>query len=820
MPAAARLPGIQFEVAAPPAAEALVRMDIASFVGFAASGPLHLPVAVEDIARFEEIFGDDLVIASETGSSQPVYAYLPSAVRAFFRNGGQRCWVIRVAELEGATPNPLAATANRFPIPGLYELQGNATVQAYAKARSEGSWFDSVIVGTALRSHSAEVTSFTADPLTIGLTVSSHDEIAPGDLLKLTFGVGGDVLWLFPDSVRQQTASPPFSSLRGRPVTASGSVAFWQFSSPPQAADVLPACEKITMDVFAQRDSQSWSLTDLGFAPSHPRYWAALPDDTTLFATDKREGLAAEADHPRFPLAGLNNKGFYLPLEIGPLPLKFNRPEATTKDAIVRNGLSVFGSSLFLDPALADSSSNDLLKEADYIRYQSSSPRRLTGIHAALAIEEATIIAVPDAVHRGWSSLSSLPLPSPPESSPVQHPEWWHFLDCQEKQDIPLVPEPPLGQFEPCNLLIIAPPVLTLAEVTDGRIHLTWTPLAGATDFLEEALDDEFRTARVIYQGSSGDFTIYSRPADDYYYRLRRQIGSVSSDYSNGIGVRIGGPAGWQLYPVSVYNDAPLLDIHTALVHMSTSRGDLFAVLAMPEHYRENQAAAHAAQLRSRIEGEDLTPSFGALYYPWLAGREEDDLLSIRTTPPDGAAAGIMAKRSATRGPWVSPANEPLRGVVDLSPAVSRLYRQALQDSLINLTRQEPGGFLCLSAVTLSDDPDLSPINVRRLLSFLRKTALRAGVNYVFEPNSNEFRRSVQRGFEDLLDGLMLRGAFAGRTSREAFQVVTDSTVNTPQAMEWGEFIVELRVAPSLPMRFLNIRLLQTADRTSVTEGR
>jgi phage tail sheath protein FI len=142
-----------------------------------------------------------------------------------------------------------------------------------------------------------------------------------------------------------------------------------------------------------------------------------------------------------------------------------------------------------------------------------------------------------------------------------------------------------------------------------------------------------------------------------------------------------------------------------------------------------------------------------------------------------------------------------------------------LQDSLINLVRQEPGGFLCLCELTLSDDPDYSPINVRRLISFLRKTALRAGADYVFEPNGDEFRRAVQRGFETLLDSLLLLGAFAGRTSREAFQVVTDSSLNTRQAMERGEFIVELRVAPSLPMRFLTIRLLQTADRTFVTEG-
>ena len=127
-----RLPGIQFEVVAPPSDQTLVRMDIAVLVGFAASGPLDLPVMVEDIAQFEEIFGDDLVLASGSDSAQPVYAYLPSAVRAFFRNGGKRCWVIRVADAK-------TAESSLFPLSGLFSLKSGALTQAFASARSPGS---------------------------------------------------------------------------------------------------------------------------------------------------------------------------------------------------------------------------------------------------------------------------------------------------------------------------------------------------------------------------------------------------------------------------------------------------------------------------------------------------------------------------------------------------------------------------------------------------------------------------------------------------------------------------------------------------------
>ena len=127
MLAPTRLPGIQFDVVAPAPVQTLVRMDIAVFVGFAASGPLQLPIAVEDIDRFEEIFGNDCILANDS-SGLPVYACLPSSVRAFFRNGGTRCWVIRVAG---------PAMTNRFPIPGVIALQGNTATQAHARARSE-----------------------------------------------------------------------------------------------------------------------------------------------------------------------------------------------------------------------------------------------------------------------------------------------------------------------------------------------------------------------------------------------------------------------------------------------------------------------------------------------------------------------------------------------------------------------------------------------------------------------------------------------------------------------------------------------------------
>ncbi|HEX8684915.1 MAG TPA: hypothetical protein VF654_00400, partial [Pyrinomonadaceae bacterium] len=132
----------------------------------------------------------------------------------------------------------------------------------------------------------------------------------------------------------------------------------------------------------------------------------------------------------------------------------------------------------------------------------------------------------------------------------------------------------------------------------------------------------------------------------------------------------------------------------------------------------------------------------------------------------------------------------------------------------------EPRGFLAMSADTLSDDADWRPIGVRRLISLIRRLALREGATYVFEPHNDAFHRLVRRGFERMLGLMFTRGAFAGASHETAFRVVTDSTINTRHSMEQGHFVVELKVAPSLPLNFMTVHLVQSGDRGLATEER
>jgi phage tail sheath protein FI len=214
-----------------------------------------------------------------------------------------------------------------------------------------------------------------------------------------------------------------------------------------------------------------------------------------------------------------------------------------------------------------------------------------------------------------------------------------------------------------------------------------------------------------------------------------------------------------------------------------------------------------------RPPGADTDPmfGFGALYHPWLYCADPNRPTTFRRTPPDGAAAGVVAARTVGRGAWVSPANQPLQDVLALDAPVPPDDYQALADAQVNFVRDDPGGFLWLAADTLTDDPQVRPIGVRRLLALLRRTAERYGDERVFEPNDEVARRALRRTFETLLSSMYSAGAFAGATASEAYAVTTPVTAADLDA---GRLIVELLVAPSQPLAFLTVRLVQSGTGT------
>jgi hypothetical protein len=926
------LPGVRFEAQPPPSPVVLPRMDVAAFAGFACGGPFDAPVAVEDPAQFAEVFGADLELALDADGGEPARAQLGPAVRAFLRNGGRRCWAIRVGDAE-------RAVTSRFPVPGLLCRQADRTLRPVAlEARSPGTWADDVTVGAALASAPAAVVAdwgdglldvrfagggalvaghllrcsgdgwsvmapagpapadaldARGDPLPalapgavrlaldlgrvvwsepvgpdepararaavrlmwtgsdgvwgasgrgrvraldedgrlrVELDVPAADAPAPGTLVAVA-GAGERELWLAVEELRAAAPDGGAGSGGGAgggagagsggagggggarvpPVELVGP-AWWTAAGLPLGLPRLAAgslVERLTLELSVVRPGAAPArLAGLAFAPEHPRWVGTLPSDAERHAPplgDRPHTTPPSLWHEAqgFPLAGVGAPadGLLVPLALGVAPGRFLGAAASATPPLERDGIVLdapagdvpqLDPALFLDPALVDVGARELADAADAIRFRATRPRALRGLHAALALDEVTLLAVPDAVQRPWREEPAPPLPEVTADRRRPHPDPAHFHACGAR--------------------VLEAPVLRTSEPDEGgRAELVWTAVDagdGETQYVVEGSNDPtaFAGAQVLYDGPETHLNVDARRSGPFY-RVRAYAGAAESDWSNGVAIDAGPPVRATLVPADRFRPDALLDVQRAALRVGAARGDVLAVLSLPRHYDERAAIAHADELRASTE--DTALAHGALYHPWTIVRAEQGA-ALRTLPPDGPATGVLARRARTRGAWVAPAGEPLADTVALVPALAEQSRLALEDAHVNAFVQRPAGFLALSEDTLADG-DARPIGVRRLLDLLRRLIELHGPAYAFEPHDARLRRRVQRTFGTLMRELHGRGAFSGATAAEAFQVRTGEPPNTRQDAEQGRLLVELRVAPSRPLRFLTVRLVAGA---------
>ena len=82
-----------------------MRTDIAGFVGFAERGPLPEDFAAGPV-RSHQGRAQDHKLGGVSGALRrvPRVGYLAYAVRAFFENGGDTCYVVRVAATPATDP--------------------------------------------------------------------------------------------------------------------------------------------------------------------------------------------------------------------------------------------------------------------------------------------------------------------------------------------------------------------------------------------------------------------------------------------------------------------------------------------------------------------------------------------------------------------------------------------------------------------------------------------------------------------------------------------------------------------------------------------
>src|SRR5215470_5981533 len=153
--------------------------------------------------------------------------------------------------------------------------------------------------------------------------------------------------------------------------------------------------------------------------------------------------------------------------------------------------------------------------------------------------------------------------------------------------------------------------------------------------------------------------------------------------------------------------------VQQAIITHCELMGDRVAILDPPP----GLGAQQVKEWRRDKAGYDS--KYATLYYPWI---EVFDPVSGKNAaiPPSGHVAGIWARNDDTRGVHKAPANEVVRGVLELETRLTKPEHDLLNPLGINCIRAFPGrGIRIWGARTLSSDPAWRYLNVRRLFNYL-----------------------------------------------------------------------------------------------------
>jgi len=166
-------PGVYYErVDATTPAISAIRTDVAGFVGIALRGPIDTAVPIQSWRQFQAHFG------GFTGSG-----FLAYAVRAFFENGGKRCWVVRVASRDSISGAKAAGI----------EVQSSSQESTSKKgvwriaASSPGVWGNNLSV-TLKETHKAQTLTDPRKSMPEASGVSSTSGFARATLVRLSQG--------------------------------------------------------------------------------------------------------------------------------------------------------------------------------------------------------------------------------------------------------------------------------------------------------------------------------------------------------------------------------------------------------------------------------------------------------------------------------------------------------------------------------------------------------------------------------------------------------------------------------------------------------
>lgn len=198
----------------------------------------------------------------------------------------------------------------------------------------------------------------------------------------------------------------------------------------------------------------------------------------------------------------------------------------------------------------------------------------------------------------------------------------------------------------------------------------------------------------------------------------------------------------------------------------------------------------------------NINSSYAATYYPWLK-LPDSQLGGSVWVPASVIVPGLYARNDRLGAKWTAPAGE-IRGstlAVESARDLTRANRDSLYDNNVNPIYTRPNtGYIVSGQKTLQKRASaLDRVNVRRLITDLKKFVNDVGNNLLFEQNTAETRARFVNTLNPYMERIQQQGGLY------AYRVVMDDTNNTPDVIDRNILYGQVYIQPTRTAEFIII---------------
>ena len=804
-------PGLYLRgVETPPAPP--LESGVTGFVGIAERGPLNTPQPLRGWSDYLDVFG---AFAS--------FGYLAESVFSFFRNGGEKCWVVRAANTS-AQPAPAPGQCPRSEPLGVATadyLDHNGVATMRVRALDPGSWGNRLQVRISTSSaRPFPVAALTQATIATDTTLQldSVIDLRPGD--KFFIAIPGDTT---PPAQHEIVNAPAaLDPLLGTiDLTAQVNKVY------PIGSVVLAAGFRIEAEFHGRREI----FEPLSMRSSHGRYFARVingAEPISDYSERRSRGISIllqvehllpggnsafrPADSPLPPAAlpqlqgggdGFTNaQATFLNAALNPLLTVFaKQPHGSSA-----NGLRVvavpFATATALPVPDVNGASDRITVDA-IEGFQVGETVRVRDAADALS-ETATVLLVVPAERRLQLTAALANAHPVGVSVGVDNRFTLEVHGTEGREPLEVIENLSGNSADPrfvrtvlaadsARLCADDPPAPFATVLQPAQTSVTVT-LAGGSD--PGDMDARYYTG---YEPTGAFFHPPELPPEALVgLATLEDVPEVSLTSAPDM-VRVA--------------PAQLVPTQTMLLRHCARLGDRFALLDPP---REQPAPALTPEEWVAGFFDPELRRFGAAFHPWISSTFDK---THKITPPTGFLAGLFARSDVQRGVAKAPANEVVKGAFGLHPSIDQTRQGELNPLGVNCVRKlEDGEVRLMGSRTLSADPKARYISITRTVLALKKSLARDMLWSVFEPIGPALFQRIESTLTTLLQSLVAKGVTASQRPGEAFYVKCNDEVNPPEQQRLGIVVAEIGIALLAPAEFLVITVRRTPDAVQVIE--